>query len=72
MVKAEQTQDTVLLTIRNGKARYGIPESSLYEMRLKGVPGFVTIGRSVRIHRPTFEKWLEEQAQVGIRDNRGA
>jgi len=53
------------LRIREGAVRYGYPQSTLYEWSLRGVPGFIRVGRSVRIHRPTFEAWLTQQAGGG-------
>ncbi len=62
----ERTQATsdgaYLLRIKEGEERYHIPAPTLYEMAAKGVPGFVRMGRSVRIHRLRFEQWLDEQA----------
>jgi len=52
----------LLLHIRDGAVRYGIAPSTLYAMAAGGSPGFVRRGRSVRIHREIFEKWLAQQA----------
>lgn len=54
--------EAYLLRIKEGEQRYHIPAPTLYEMAAKGIPGFVRMGRSVRIHRLLFEKWLDEQA----------
>ncbi len=51
-----------LLRIKEGEERYHIPAPTLYEMAAKGIPGFVRMGRSVRIHRLRFEQWLDAQA----------
>ncbi len=53
----------VMATIKEGEEDYGYPGATLYEMAARGLPGFVRNGRNIRIHRPTFEAWLEEQAQ---------
>jgi len=51
-----------LLRIKEGEERYHIPAPTLYEMAANGTPGFVRMGRSIRIHRLLFEKWLDAQA----------
>jgi len=51
-----------LLRIKEGEERYHIPAPTLYEMAAKGTPGFLRMGRSVRIHRLLFEQWLDAQA----------
>jgi excisionase family DNA binding protein len=57
--------DALLLRIREAAQRYEYAPSTLYEWAAGGVvPGFVRVGRSVRIHREVFEKWLEEQAKA--------
>ncbi len=34
-----------------------------YEMAARDeLPGMVRIGRLVKVHRPTLDRWLEEQA----------
>ncbi len=60
-----------LLRIKEGEERYHIPAPTLYEMAAKGIPGFVRMGRSVRIHRLRFEQWLDAQAATP-RDDRAA
>ena len=66
MEALERTQATsdgaYLLRIKEGEERYHIPAPTLYEMAAKGIPGFVRMGRSVRIHRLRFEQWLDAQA----------
>lgn len=52
----------LLLTMKEGGARYGFPLSTLYELAAKGVPGFVRTGRAVKVHRVIFEEWLHRQA----------
>jgi excisionase family DNA binding protein len=42
----------------------GVSRSKLYEMAQTGeLAGVVRLGGSVRIHRPTLEAWLAEQAK---------
>jgi len=67
VVTAERVCKPVMATIKEAEADYGYPGATLYEMAARAVPGFVRNGRNIRIHRPTFERWLEEQAQ-GPRD----
>jgi excisionase family DNA binding protein len=58
----------LLLRIREGESRYGIPSATLYEWAAGGViPGFIRQGRSVRIHREIFEDYLRREA-IGPRD----
>ncbi|MGI8857535.1 MAG: hypothetical protein ACR2JW_17515 [Thermomicrobiales bacterium] len=70
-VAAAAIRKAVMATIKEGEEDYGYPGATLYEMAARGVPGFVRNGRNIRIHRPTFERWLEEQAQ-GPRDGHAA
>lgn len=51
-----------LLRVKEAEERYHIPSPTLYEMAANGTPGFVRMGRSVRIHRRLFEQWLDAQA----------
>ncbi len=69
MVTTERApaQDSLMSTIRETEEWSGYPAATLYEMAARGIPGFVRNGRNIRVHRPTFERWLEEQAQ-GPRD----
>jgi excisionase family DNA binding protein len=55
-------EEPYLLRIKEAEERYRIPAATLYEMAARGVPGFVRMGRSVRIHRQQFERWLDAQA----------
>ncbi len=59
---ARVVADVYLLRIKEGEERYHNPAPTLYEMAAKGIPGFVRMGRSVRIHRLRFEQWLDAQA----------
>lgn len=60
--------EKVLLRIAEGEERYNIPHSTLYQMSASGAPGFVRLGRAVRIHAETFEQWLKEQAKAPRND----
>lgn len=60
-----------LLRIKEGEEIYHIPAPTLYEMAAKGTPGFVRMGRSIRIHRLRFEQWLDAQSATP-RDDRAA
>jgi len=63
MEQATQGADgPLLLTMKEGGARYGFPLSTLYELAAKGTPGFVRTGRAVKVHRVIFEEWLHRQA----------
>ncbi len=52
----------LLLPMKEGGTKYGIPLSSMYELAAKGTPGFVRTGRAVKVHRLIFEQWLAQQA----------
>ncbi len=66
-VERMSARGSLMSTIRETEEWSGYPSATLYEMAARGVPGFVRNGRNIRVHRPTFERWLEEQAQ-GPRD----
>ncbi len=66
-VERVSARSSLMSTIRETEEWSGYPVATLYEMAARGVPGFVRNGRNIRVHRPTFERWLEEQAQ-GPRD----
>lgn len=59
----------LLLRIREGSVKYGIPLSTLYTMAASGSPGFVRRNRSLRIHREIFEHWLAQQARGSDEDH---
>ncbi len=56
------SQDDVLLKMTAAVSRYHISRSKLYELAARRSPGFVRLGRSVRVHRRKFEAWLESLA----------
>ncbi len=59
----EKTQK-VLLDIPEAAAFLGIGKTKMYALAASGdVAGVVKVGRLVKLHRPTLERWLEEQAQ---------
>lgn len=52
-----------LLTVPEAAAVLGIGRSRAYEWAAAGrLVGTVRLGKSVRVHRATLERWLEEQA----------
>ncbi len=60
-------QQAPLLNIRQAAEYIGISTTMAYQMAARDeLPGMVRIGRLVKVHRPTLDKWLEEQAaEVG-------
>jgi len=59
----------LVLRITEAADLLGISRSKMYELVMSGkLPGVIRIGRSVRVHRPALEPWLEDQ--VGPSDLR--
>ncbi len=60
-----QTQEPPL-TIPQAARLLGISNTMAYQMAARDeLPGMVRIGRLVKVHRPTLDRWLEEQARGG-------
>jgi len=61
--------DALLLRPSEAAELLGVSRSKVYELAQAGdLAGALRLGGSVRIHRPTLEAWLAEQAAgVGIR-----
>lgn len=58
----------LLLRDREAARLLGISREKMSLLMRRGeVPGVIRLGRSVRIHRPTLERWLAEQA-VAVRE----
>ncbi len=54
------------LTVPQAARLLGISTTMAYEMAARNeLPGMVRIGRLVKVHRPTLDRWLEEQAYAG-------
>ena len=50
----------VLLSVREVCALLGIHYNSCYQgLKTGSIPGLRRIGRALKCHRPTLEKWLE-------------
>ncbi len=55
--------ERTLLTVPEAAAYLGIKSTKGYEMASRGeLPGVVRIGRLVKVHLPTLDSWLAEQA----------
>ena len=55
--------ESLLLRPNEAADLLSLSRSRLYQMAQAGaLPGVVHLGGSVRIHRPTLERWLTEQA----------
>jgi excisionase family DNA binding protein len=56
-----------LITVSQAAHMMSVPPRSVYLMiELGQLPGAMRIGpRRIRIHRPTLEGWIEEQAVAG-------
>lgn len=56
-----------MLTVPEAAAYIGIRNTKAYEMAARNeLPGMVRIGRLVKVHRPTLDRWLEEQASANV------
>jgi len=61
--RTPETTPRLLLRDREAAELMSISREKAYLMIRSGeMPGIVRIGRSVRIHRPTLVRWLEERA----------
>jgi len=57
------TCERTLLTVPEACEYLGIRPTKGYEMAARGdLPGVVRIGRLVKIHKPTLDRWLEATA----------
>ncbi len=57
------TAERTLLTVPEAAQYLGIRNTKAYEMAARNdLPGLVRIGRLVKVHKPTLDRWLEEQA----------
>ncbi len=55
------------LTVPQAARLLGISNTMAYQMAARDeLPGMVRIGRLVKVHRPTLDRWLEEHAQGGL------
>lgn len=55
--------DALLIRPADAAALLSCSRSRIYELAQRGeLPGVVRLGGSVRIHRPTLEAWLADQA----------
>lgn len=53
----------ILLRDREVAALLNISKSKAYLMMVSGeLPGVLRMGRCLRVHRPTLEKWIAERA----------
>jgi len=56
----------VLLRDREVAQMLNVSKSKAYLLMVSGeVPGVMRLGRCLRVHRPTLEKWLAERANIG-------
>ncbi len=55
--------ERTLLTVPEAAELLRIKNTKCYELAARNeLPGLVRVGRLVRVHRPTLERWLEAQA----------
>lgn len=63
MTSATPVSHRTMLTVPEAAEYLGIKATKGYEMASRGeLPGVVRIGRLVKVHRPTLDSWLAEQA----------
>ena len=63
MATATPTPERTMLTVPEAAQYLGIRNTKAYEMAARGeMPGLVRIGRLVKVHKPTLDRWLENQA----------
>ena len=56
--------EPLLLTVEQVAALVQLPRSTLYRLVAAGqFPPPVKLGRATRWHRPTLERWLDQQAR---------
>lgn len=59
--------ERTLLTVPEAAEYLGIRNTKAYEMAARNeLPGLVRIGRLVKVHKPTLDRWLEEQAASAV------
>jgi len=52
-----------MLTVPQAAEYLGIKNTKAYALAAHNeLPGLVRIGRLVKVHKPTLDRWLEEQA----------
>ncbi len=55
--------ERTMLTVPQAAEYLGIKNTKAYELAARNeLPGLVRIGRLVKVHNPTLDRWLEEQA----------
>lgn len=59
------TSERTILTVPQAAEYLGIKNTKAYELAARNeLPGLIRIGRLVKVHKPTLDRWLEEQAAV--------
>ncbi len=57
------TPERTMLTVPQAAEYLGIKNTKAYELAARNeLPGLVRIGRLVKVHKPTLDRWLEAQA----------
>jgi excisionase family DNA binding protein len=60
---ASGREGALLLRPAEAAALLAVSRTRVYELAARGdLPGVIRLGGSVRIHRPTLEAWLREEA----------
>ncbi len=64
MVATQTTMSApVLLRQKEVAQLLNVSDSKAYLLMVSGeIPGVMRLGRCLRVHRPTLEKWIAEQA----------
>jgi len=60
------SHEPLLLRDREVAQMLNVSKSKAYLLMVSGeVPGVMRLGRCLRVHRPTLEKWIAERANIG-------
>ncbi len=63
MATVINTPERTMLTVPQAAQYLGIKNTKAYELAARNeLPGLVRIGRLVKVHKPTLDRWLEDQA----------
>lgn len=66
MTPTAPPEGKLLLTLTETCYLMGCRYTYIYELASRGeLPGVMRTGRTYKVHRPTLERWLEDQAQGG-------
>lgn len=56
--------ESILLTVRDVQEATSLGRTKVYELIRKGELPVVRIGRAVRVHRQTLERWISQREEA--------